>query len=306
MEHPVFVGIETSSYSGATLLAFLLNAHPAIASVGEMNGLIASEDPELYLCSCGQRIKDCEFWQSVTRAMAARGFAFDVADFHMEFELPGPAWRRRLRAGSFGHATLDAIRDRILTRMPAERALFEPLVARNVAFVQAVLDVTGKCIFVDTSKDHLRARALKMFSPFDVRIIHLVRDPRGVAASRLRRGVPIDAREAARQWVRLHTRLQNSLDTRAPDKYIVARYEDLCQGPRTVLKRLYAFCGADRTFEVLDLATTTHHIVGNAMRLDHLSAIQLDERWHELLTADQQREIWQIAGPLGAQYGYQA
>lgn len=296
----MFVGIETSSYSGATLLAFLLNAHPQIASIGEMNGLIPSEDPETYLCSCGKPIKACEFWQSIVREMARRGFDFDVANFQMVFQFPGSRWRQSLRAGAFPIAALNRLRDALLQFLPSERRQFQALVARNLAFIEAVLAETGKCVFVDTSKDHLRARALKMFAAYPVRVVHLVRDPRGVTASRLRRGVPIDAREAARQWVRLHSRLQRLAD----DHYLRVRYEDLCRHPREVLQQVYAFCGVDPHFEIVNLAATQHHIVGNAMRLENLSAIQLDERWRDRLTAVQQNEIWQIAGKLGAQYGY--
>ncbi len=303
---PLFVGIETTSYSGATLLAFLLNAHPQIASVGEMNGLIPSEDPESYMCSCGKRIRACEFWQAVTEGMNARGFPFEMADFRTEFQLGGPAWLQKMRLISLRNQQLDALRETFLLTLPGEREQVAALAARNTAFVETVLELTGKCIFVDSSKDHYRARALKRFSPYPVRVIHLVRDPRGVAASRLRRGVRIDASQAARQWVRLHTRLENFLDTRSPQNYFLVRYEDLCRDPRTVLRQLYAFCGANPEFESADLQATEHHIVGNAMRLENLSAIKLDERWRELLSSEQQREIWRIAGRLGAQYGYRA
>lgn len=300
----VFVGVETSSYSGATLLAFLLNVHPSIASIGELNGLIPSEDPESYLCSCGKKIKMCEFWQTVTCEMKRHGYQFDVADFHTEFRLNGPEWIQRLRVRSFKNATLNSIRDMFLQTLPQERQQFKALVTRNMALVEAILRLTGKDIFVDTSKDHLRVRALKMFSPYDVRVIHLVRDPRGVAASRLRRGVRIDVREAARQWVRLHTRLQIAHANSNSNKYIRVRYEDLCQNPRAMLKQLYVFCGMEPRSDALDWHSAPHHIIGNAMRLENLDAIKLDERWRGLLTEDQQREIWQIAGSLGTQYGY--
>ena len=300
---PIFVGIETTSYSGATLLSFLLNAHPSIATIGEMDGLIL-KNPEQYTCSCGQPIQTCEFWQAMTREMAARGFEFDLHDFRNEFLLAGPEWFHRLRAGSFGNRTLDAIRDTALQTLPGERKQFQQLVARNTAFVESALKLTSKSVFVDTSKDHLRARALKMFSPYDVRVIHLVRDPRGVTASKLRRGSKMDARGTARQWVRLHSRLQNGLGALMADKYIRVRYEDLCRDPRAVLKKLYAFCGADAAFDPNEFKSAPHHIVGNPMRLDKMSVIKLDERWRELLTAEQQKEIWQVAGKLGAQYGY--
>ncbi len=76
----------------------------------------------------------------------------------------------------------------ILCTWPAARRRWKALVARNEAFVESVLDVTGKEVFVDTSKDRLRVKALRNFSPFDVRAIHLIRDVRGVVASQLRRG----------------------------------------------------------------------------------------------------------------------
>ncbi|MBI5030578.1 MAG: sulfotransferase [Chloroflexi bacterium] len=301
---PIFVGVETSSYSGATLLAFLLNAHPSITSIGELNGLIPSEDPESYLCSCGKKIKDCDFWQSVSCEMKRRGFEFNVADFRTAFRLSGQVWLQRLRAGSFRNAKLDAIRDWLLQKLPQERRQFKALAARNLALIESILMLTGKRVFVDTSKDHLRVRALQMFSPYDVRVIHLVRDPRGVVASRLRRGVPIDAEQAARQWVRLHMRLQNLHGNSLADKYIRIRYEDLCQNPRAVLKQLYTFCGVDSDFEIADWQAMPHHIVGNVMRLANVDAIKLDERWRSLLTETQKKDIWQIAGRLSEQYGY--
>ncbi len=300
---PIFIGIETTSYSGATLLCFLLNAHPTIASIGEMNGLVL-KNPDEYVCSCGKMIKNCEFWQAMQQEMGEKEFEFDLTDFGNAFNLGGPRWMQRLRAGSFGHGSLDALRDAIIKTLPRERRRFTALVARNLAFVDSVLKITGKRIFVDTSKDHLRARALRLFSDYDVRVIHLVRDPRGVTASKLRRDGGVSARAAARQWVRLHTRLQTGLGYLMRDKYMRIRYEDLCRDPQGMLKRLYAFCGADPGFLATDFMTCPHHVIGNPMRLSNLSVIKLDERWRELLTEEQQKQVWQVAGRLGARYGY--
>lgn len=301
----VFVGIETTSFSGATLLCFLLNAHPEIASIGEMNGLVF-KNPDAYICSCGKGIKTCEFWQEMRAEMARCGFEFDLADFGNEFTLKGPSWMHRLRGGSFGHAMLDAARDTLLQTLPMERNQFTALVARNLAFVKAVLTLTGKSIFVDTSKDHMRARAFKMFSRTDVRVIHLVRDPRGVTASKMRRDPNLQARQAARQWVRLHTRMENLLGALAPERYVRVRYEDLCRDPASMLRRLYAFCGANPNVEIHDYRSTPHHVVGNPMRLEKLSVIRLDESWRETLPGERQYEIWDIAGPLASRFGYSA
>jgi hypothetical protein len=300
---PVFVPVETSAYSGATLLSFLLGAHPEIATVGEMDGLIAAEDPDLYLCSCGQRIKVCAFWQEVSLAMQEQGFEFDVAHFDTKFALSGSRPIQYLRLGSSRNSTIDSLRDGLLYAWPAERARVQALVARNEAFIKAVLAVTGKRVFVDTSKDRLRARALHRFSSLDVRAIHLVRDARGVVASRLKRS-NIGAAEAARQWVRLHQKIQATLQGWPAAKSVRVRYEDLCRQPRATLRQLYQFCGVDPDTAPADFRQAPQHIVGNPMRLNSITEINLDERWRSQLTAEQITEVNQVAGPLSRQYGY--
>ncbi|HZQ07697.1 MAG TPA: sulfotransferase, partial [Anaerolineae bacterium] len=174
---------------------------------------------------------------------------------------------------------------------------------RNHAFVQTVLEVTGKRVFVDTSKDHRRAVAL-YGAGLDVRAIHLVRDPRGVYASRLRHGVELSAREAARQWVHLHRRLERMLRVLPPDHVIRIRYEDLCHYPHVTLKQLYTFCGVKDALPLPELYSSPHHIVGNSMRLAKVSEIRVDESWRERLTRDQITDIQRVAGELCARYGY--
>jgi len=301
---PVFVSVETSIFSGATLLAFLLGAHPQIATVGEMSGLISSEDPDEYSCSCGQKIKVCEFWQSVKAAMRDRGFEFEVAQFDTKFVLDGPPLVQRLRYGSFRNSTLDSVRDAIFYAWPSQARQLKALVARNVAFIEAVLEITGKRVFVDTSKDRLRLKSLRKFSTLDVRAIHLVRDARGVVASHLRHIKGVDARKAARQWVRLNQKLEVTLRSLPEEKSVLVRYEDLCQDVQGTLEQLYRFCGVEPHVQVTDFQAVPHHIVGNAMRLRRLSEIRLDERWKSELTADQLNEVERVAGAVGRQYGY--
>ena len=300
---PIFIAIETSAFSGATLLSFLLNAHPQIASIGEMDGLLR-KNPNEYVCSCGTPIRRCEFWQAMRHEMAQHGCEFDVANFAMKFLFDGPRWMQRLRSDSFHSQFLDAIREMAIRSLPGESQRFQQRVARNRAFVESVLKLTGKKIFVDTSKDRLRARALKMFSTYDVRVIHLVRDPRGVIASRLRRHSDIPVSQAAREWVDLHIKLQDYAHLLNPAKFMGLRYEDLCRDPRALLQKLYRFCGALPSFEPSEFKSTAHHIVGNPMRLKSVSVIKLDESWREQLPIEQQKEIWQIAGNLSVQYGY--
>lgn len=301
---PLFVSVETVAYSGATLLAFLLGTHPQIATIGEMDGLIPAEDPDKYLCSCGQRIKTCDFWRSVTMSMQDRGFEFDVAHFDMGFPVGGSRFVQYLREGSSRVLALDSIRDAIFYMWPGEKRRLRALVARNEAFVEAVLEVTGKDVFVDTSKNTLRLKSLGKLSSLDVRAIHLVRDVRGVVASHLRRDKEISAGQVAARWVKSNTKIRTGLSVLPEGATVLVRYEDLCQDTQGALEKLYRFCGVDPDIEIEDFRTISHHIVGNPMRLGNRSEIKLDERWKSMLTEDQIREIDRIAGSLNRRYGY--
>jgi hypothetical protein len=301
---PILVSIESFIFSGSTLLSYLLGSHPRIATVGEMNGLIPGVDPNEYLCSCGPKIKECEFWQAVAAAMRNRGFEFDVAHFDTKFVLGGPRLIQCLRVGSFRNSTLDAVRDVIFLTWPGEIRQLNQLIARNKAFIEVVLELTGKDVFVDTSKDRLRVKYLHRLSTFDVRAIHLVRDVRGAIASRLRRGEEVSVRKAAWQWVSLNKKIQRLLKTLPEEKRIMIRYEDLCLDTQDTLERLYRFCEVDPGVVVTDFRSAAHHVVGNEMRLSNVSEIKLDERWKRMLTEEQLGEIDRVAGALSRQYGY--
>jgi len=298
-----FISLETTAFSGATLLAMLLGAHPDIATIGEISGLIERHTPDTYLCSCGQIIKECGFWQAVAAAMANRGFTFNAGCFNMEFRLNGPYILQRLRQGSVRHKIVDDIRDKILFSIPSQRRQLQTITDRNVAFVESVLEVTGESVFVDSAKDRLRPKALLRLAPFDVGIIHLVRRVEGVVASQLRRGRGPDVGKLAQDWVKRHRRVEVNLQSWPVTKYIQVRYEDICQRTEEELCRLYTFCGVNSDVKAVNFQTP-QHIVGNPMRLRPLSEIKLDERWCNELTAEQLQIIDRVAGDIKQRYGY--
>src|SRR5947208_1570085 len=79
-----FVYVMAHSFSGSTLLSFLLGAHPEVATVGEMY-ISPAFNTEGYLCSCGEPIDGCPFWRHVAVEMAARGVPFNVRDSDTSF-----------------------------------------------------------------------------------------------------------------------------------------------------------------------------------------------------------------------------
>lgn len=305
MMPPIFVTIETTPFSGATLLSTLLGTHPSIATVAEMSGLIEGVNSDEYLCSCGQKIKECDFWQSIKKGMFERGFEFDVSHFDTQFISGRSSLLMRLREGSARNKLIDSIRDSILFSLPTQARYFQSMSDRNEAFIETVLDITGKQAFVDSSKDRLRPKALRRFSSsLDVRIIHLVRDVRGVIASQLRRDKNVTVRQAARAWRQRHRRIELTLESWPQDKHTLVRYEDLCKSTDAILKLLYGFFEVDLNHKIENYRSVDQHLIGNPMRLNQLSKIELDERWRDELKPGQIKEIEIVAGDMARKYKY--
>jgi len=301
---PILVSLETSAFSGATLLAILLGAHPDITTIGEIHGLIERSDPDTYLCSCGKKIKNCEFWDSVKKHMQEKGYPFAVADFDTKYRFTGARIFDNFRHGSSRNSVIDSIRDKFVFNLPGEKKQMQMYVDRNVALIEAVLKVTGNQVFVESSKSRMLLRTFPKFSKFDVRAIHLIRRPEGVVASQLRRSEEDSVVKESRSWVKRHRRIELSKRFLRPEKFTSVRYEDLCTDTETTLKRLLEFCGVVPDVSKLNFDVTAQHVIGNPMRLRPLSEIVVDERWKEELSQSQIGTIRAIAKPFGNRYGY--
>lgn len=298
-----FISIETTSFSGATLLVYLLGAHPQIATIAEMDGLLPSESADSYLCSCGKIIANCDFWDQVQQQMQKRNVPFDLNHFDMAFKPEDGNKLRRLKYGSSRNILIDSVRDFFVHNLPREREHLRNLTNRNISLIESILAVSQKEIFVDSSKDPLRYKILGQKSELDIKIIHLVRDVRGVVASDIRHGKTEDPSDLARSWMRRHERLSTFAQTHK-DQYLRIRYEDLCREPANTLKSLFAFCDADTAYSLESIQRDDHHLIGNSMRLNGISDITLDERWKRSLNLDQVKEIMSVAGSLNHSFGY--
>jgi len=301
---PVFVSLETSAFSGATLLAILLGAHPDISTVGEMHGLIDRANPETYQCSCGKKIMKCEFWEAVAKSMRQKGYQFDVAKFDTKFHYKGARIFYDLRHGSSRNYVIDSIRDKIVFAIPGEKKQMQRYAERNAAFIESVLGVTGNNVFVDSSKSRMLLRTLPKYTDFDMRAIHLIRRPEGVVASQLRRTGEGSIIKESRSWVKRHHRIELSMKYLQPEKSTIIRYEDLCLDTGITLERLFEFCGVASDISRLNYDVTAQHVIGNPMRLKPLSEIMVDERWKEELSKNQIESIHKITRRFGQRYGY--
>jgi hypothetical protein len=297
-----FVYVLAHSFSGSTLLSFLLGAHPEIATVGEMY-ISPGFNTEGYLCSCGQPIDECPFWLEVSREMKKRGVPFNVRDSDTSFRTDQIGrLANRLVTTEPRNRLFDAACHAALRLLPQARRELKRRLRINQALVDVVTEMRQANVFVDTSKRP--GRILLLRQVFDTRVIHLVRDGRGVSRSTIR-NLGRTLEEGARSW---QASIQSAEEVRkryAADRWLTVRHEDLCRDPDAALDRIFRFIGVTPGFEVQDFRSFEHHIIGNRMRLSKTSEIRLDERWKTELTPDQIRTIERIAGPELRRYGYE-
>jgi hypothetical protein len=297
-----FVYITSASYSGSTLLTFLLDTHSQVVSIGEMKG--DAMDVEHYRCSCGAPIGRCPFWERLIARMRAAGTPFDPADVWTQagFRIPdAPLASRVVRHRHRGRA-LELARDAFIVLSPACRRAFPRIVRTNEVFVEAATELTGRPIFVDASKDATRLKYLRRIPSFRTKVIYMVRDGRGVMRSFMKH-YGASAQAGAREWAGAQREIACALRAVPASARLLLRYEDLCADPRGAMERVFRFIGVAPE-PVSAFRSVEHHILGNAMRLDGRSEIRLDARWMEELGPAELQVFDRIAGAENRRLGY--
>src|SRR4026208_1601893 len=177
-----YICMPGSPYTGSPLLGVLLGNQPACAAIGAATGLTARVDLSTYLCSCGAKFTDCGFWGRIARRTVE--LEHPVTVFEKDFWNTHVRVSRRrslngLIVSSLGNASLDAVRDAVVGRVgPVARRVSEARLA-SWSLARAVLEVTGKSVFVDTARDHQRPRYLAGMAAPGGQGAHPLRGPAG-------------------------------------------------------------------------------------------------------------------------------
>ncbi len=319
------VYILAASHSGSTLLSLLLGAHPDVCTVGELKAA-RMDDKERYLCSCGTKIKECPFWNSISREMLRMGVTFTITDAGTDFKGIRSPYCQKLLAPLHRGRSLEKLRDIGLWLSPMWRRYLKNVQTRNTMLIQAIMSHTAKKVIVDSSKVGLRLKYLLRNPSLDVKIVRLVRDGRAVALTymntlefadainpSLRRGGLgddgrhnlISMKEAAHRWLRSNEEAEEILKTIPAYQWIQTRYEDYCRNTKGVFSKLFKFIGVDPSKWIWPyLETFEHHVIGNGMRLEWDGSVMLDERWKYVLTKEELDTFDRIAGSMNRKLGY--
>ncbi len=289
---PLFGYIGSTSFSGSTLLSFLLNAQAGIVSVGELSWSIPKLNPGKFPCSCGATIDDCPFWTEVSHAMRRRGRTFDAEHWNTAFDISTQYILRKLAVRPLGSNTVEAIRDVVVRNVPAWGLHLRDVGKQNLALVESISEVSNASVFVDASKDPTRVRFLRAYSEVEPYVVHLVRDSPGFVTSFTKHVKSSDAfRTAIRWWNWTVGRMERLRRTTSPQRWLRVRYEDLCENPNAEVERVIAFFNVARRTPVVAFRSTPHHIIGNRMRLGDSSEIRADNAWQTQLSREQLSEI---------------
>jgi hypothetical protein len=313
-----------ASHSGSTLLAMLLGRHPELCTVGELKATSLG-DVSRYRCSCGALIEECAFWRQVSQEMARKGYAYKVTEAGTHIRSGMSPYARRLLTPLHRGPLFEMARDCALALSPTWRRRYPEIQGRNAALAATILELTGRKALVDSSKIGLRLKYLLRTPGIDVKVVRLVRDGRGVALTYTDPARFADAvnpelkgggsggdrahqrltiAQAAREWRRSTEEAEHLMRKLGPDRVIEIRYEDLCRRPQETLRPVLEFVGVDPDALSLDFRSTEHHIVGNGMRLDTTTTIEMDERWRTALTPQDLTVFDEVAGGLRRRLGY--
>lgn len=293
--------------SGSTLVERILGQLPGFCSSGEVvflwqRGLIDGQ-----LCGCGTPVPECDFWGRVGKTAFG---GWDEIDAHEMLALQKRVDRNRY------------IPSMVAPRLrPAAAADMERYTEVLSKLYRAIGEVAGARVVIDASKHASTAYLLRRVPAIDLRVVHLVRDSRGVAYSWTKEVKKPEVTgddafmpqyspsSSGRQWV-AYNLMFDALG--AIDKTMVLRYEALMAQPREGLERILAHAGEPATpdsFSFLgdgyvDLSVD-HTVAGNPMRFHQGRLdLRLDQAWTTKLPERDRKVVTAITWPLQLRYGY--
>jgi hypothetical protein len=207
---------------------------------------------------------------------------------------------------SLGWDPLNDIRDAVVGMVPGVKAAISRMAWNTWSLASAVLERSGKTVFVDTTRDHQRPKYLGQFPMLEVKVIHLVRDPRAGSAS-IMKHTGADVATAARQWTYSNTEAARVRRYLPEECWMSLHYEALCADPAGVLDRISDFLGIGRPMMQHGLRNPVSHIIGNKtrmMRVKDLGEIREDLSWQTRLGSAELSTIARITGSTSRSLGY--
>lgn len=286
--------------SGSTLLSMALGELDGVFAAGELRFFWRRGLVEDRRCACGERITGCAVWGIVAERVADLDAEALARDSEAVFR--------------WGAAP------RLLLGRTTGWAPFERWSAATSRLIDAVAEVTGAAVIVDSSKWPTDPGVLGRVDAIAPYSLMLVRDPRAVAWSWQRTKAHHDL-EQPREMDRFpawHSGLSWTTRNvvaglaarRSPGPRMRLRYEDFTADPSASVAAIGRFLGRDVDPDrVLDGATLRvtegHTLAGNPTRFAGSEVIiRPDDEWRTGLSARDRLLVTTLTWPLRKRYGY--
>jgi Sulfotransferase family len=307
------VYILSAGHSGSTLLNLILGSHSKATAVSELTHLpmnfVHNE-----LCTCGQGVRECEFWRRVAQKIDSV-LGIDVVGDPLRLDLgfmdsPHEVYRRELgmRYRAMWRIRRAAVYSSLLSGIPIPRftrSAFDSGLRNRLAVYNAIRELAGTPMVVDASKEYLQGIELHQLAPARTRLILIVRDGRAVFYSNLKRG--FSRSYSINAWRKYYRHALPILQRRVDPAHVLRiRYEDLATNTEREIRNACNFVALDFERSMLDTSTKQIHITsGNNMRFNSTAGIALDMKWRTALSGPDRVAFEREAGSLNRQLGYE-
>lgn len=296
--------IAAHSRSGSTILDRVLSQVEGGFSVGELRNIWLRSFEENQLCGCNKKFNECGIWKEIIEDTGidneyAKNI-YEVSRYVDRFKRIPQILNRSLRGHNFNQ----------MMRMYNE--------ANGVLF-GSISKVVEPEFIIDSSKNSSYAMHLMQLDNIDLHIVHLVRDSRAVAYSRLRKKkrpeihwkdeymAVTPAYKTAFQWNMMDYSiglLKDKCD------YTLIRYEDFMENPAKTIEVILNKAGIfnkdlsfvrDRYIKL----SVDHTVSGNPMRFK-VGQIELrpDDQWKTKLSSLNKRVVTILTYFRLKKYGY--
>lgn len=302
--------IVSAPHAGSTILDLLLGAHPQAVAVGELSHL----PKNLALnstCSCGEPVRSCPFYRPLAEKLGRAldsdlwqtPYALDLGHI-LASRLRDPeretAVRRGLRKLERG-GWLAARRLGLLGRAPWP--FFARASSHSALAYEYAAEIAGADVVADSSKELIKPLETYLRHPDKLRIIHLLRDGRGVVHSHLTRKV--DIARAVRAFTASYSRSLALLGGMVrPEHVVTVHYERLVTAPEAELSRILDAVGLAYDPAMLDYGAAEHHLANGNAEAVTTRQLVLDEKWRRELDAAQLDYFERHAKDLNRALGY--
>jgi len=255
--------------SGTTLIDMFLTQQFDAVSVGQiinLEALITSSQTKL--CTCGQTINDCQRWGEILRRVS-----FDGAFKSNPFFASGKRFRQ------LGVAFSKCLGSRKLVN--------QTHIDHQISFINAVTDVAGANLIVDSSKNLNRFDALCAIDTpdFDVKAVYVKRSMEGVVSSKQKAK---SARVSSSLLAALSWSFQNLISAiyfkKFEGKKIFIEFEDFTVKPEFYFQRIRQELNLELNGQYTSILEppAMHMIAGNSISRQSQILIERSSKPHRV------------------------